>query len=493
MAVTAILDCDCQTGGNDNFGGGFKTTASGTDYSQSTTAHVVIDDVTITGIIHSTTTQLNLTGYTVQNPQDVGNLVQILTGGTAGWYEITTADTVNNRWTVDRSLGVAGTHTTGNMGGCLATPGQMSKLANQSAGGGVRQYLKNGTYTITSTTKSVANGCVIVTGFDSTTGRIGCFIGYNGTHGDNGTKPIIKAGGALGACSLVTAQNGVGFFGANVDNIEVDGSSRASVLGIDLNQGTGTTFGRVLRSYVHHCTTGINIGAGFGSALYCEVTACSTAGISNGSDGAEIVGCYIHGNTAVGINLGNTKADISFCIIASNSGATTDGILSSSTALRVLNCSIYGNGRDGIRITTSAAQNTISIQNCIVTNHTAVGAVGINCTTSAFWGARVWTNAVYNNTTNVSTNFFAMFVEGTVTLSGDPFNNAAGGDFSLNNTASAGALCRNAGTLGTFPGGLSRGYLDIGAVQVGSTGGTGATAMLLGGLITAGATTEIYE
>jgi hypothetical protein len=52
-----------------------------------------------------------------------------------------------------------------------------------------------------------------------------------------------------------------------------------------------------------------------------------------------------------------------------------------------------------------------------------------------------------------------------VTLTGDPFVNAAGGNFALNNTVGAGADCRAAGIPGAFPGGTTTGYLDIGAVQ----------------------------
>jgi hypothetical protein len=63
-------------------------------------------------------------------------------------------------------------------------------------------------------------------------------------------------------------------------------------------------------------------------------------------------------------------------------------------------------------------------------------------------------------------------MEGIV-LTADPFTNAAGGDFSLNNIAGGGALCRAGSVFNAFPGGLTTGFNDIGAVQHEDTGGGG--------------------
>ena len=71
--------------------------------------------------------------------------------------------------------------------------------------------------------------------------------------------------------------------------------------------------------------------------------------------------------------------------------------------------------------------------------------------------------ATYNNTSGAS-HFLDTNVGGVV-LTADPFVNAAAGNFALNATAGGGAACRAAGVLGVFPGALSTGYLDIGAVQ----------------------------
>jgi hypothetical protein len=54
----------------------------------------------------------------------------------------------------------------------------------------------------------------------------------------------------------------------------------------------------------------------------------------------------------------------------------------------------------------------------------------------------------------------------------DPFTNAAGGDFTLNNTAGRGALLRAAGYY-PIAGGSQIGYPDIGAYQHQDSGGGG--------------------
>jgi hypothetical protein len=73
----------------------------------------------------------------------------------------------------------------------------------------------------------------------------------------------------------------------------------------------------------------------------------------------------------------------------------------------------------------------------------------------------------YNNTGgNFSTNFNQDTKTACTVLSGDPFTNAAGGDFSLNNTAGAGALVRDGAAVGAWPGiSTTTAYQDAGAIQ----------------------------
>ena len=123
MALPTALIHECRIGSNDANSGGFRSGGTGTDRTLQTAAHVVVDGATITAVVHTTTTQLTLTGYTVA-ATDVDNTYLIAGGtATAGLYHITAVDIPNNRWTMDRSVGTAAQTSTGNMGGAKATPG----------------------------------------------------------------------------------------------------------------------------------------------------------------------------------------------------------------------------------------------------------------------------------------------------------------------------------------------------------------------------------
>lgn len=81
----------------------------------------------------------------------------------------------------------------------------------------------------------------------------------------------------------------------------------------------------------------------------------------------------------------------------------------------VENCIFYGKGTYGIR------NNNSRVPYCVAGGANAFGA---------------------NSTADKSG---VPNLPGDVALSGDPFTDAANGDFTLNNTAGAGAACRNAG------------------------------------------------
>jgi hypothetical protein len=151
--------------------------------------------------------------------------------------------------------------------------------------------------------------------------------------------------------------------------------------------------------------------------------------------------------------------------IYNNIGAGSDGV--QITTINITGESviffgntIYANGRDGVRIITGFATATI-VNNLLVSN----GGYGIRSVTKAGWGVPVFNcNAFYNNTSGPS--YIAPLGPGSVNLTGDPFVNAAAGNFALNNTAGAGAAIRSQGYIGTSPAGTTVGFLSIGAAQV---------------------------
>src|SRR6185436_10248720 len=123
-------------------------------------------------------------------------------------------------------------------------------------------------------------------------------------------------------------------------------------------------------------------------------------------------------------------------------------------------------GFDAINQTTICA-NCIAENNATTGYRTNVGRITlINC-------------ASYNNTSG-------RYGSGGGTLNGDVnpitgsgsfFTNAASQDFSLNNTAGAGASARAVGFPASFPVGTNLNYHDVGALQHQDSGGGGSTGI----------------
>lgn len=302
MALSSAIVWEVQTGGHSDNGGGFKTGASGTDRSQSTSPHVTIDGATITATVHTTTTQLNISGYTVATA-DVGNIVKI-TGGTAtaGYYEITAVDTGNNRWTLDRSAGSSSQTATGRMGGCSNHPNTIASAVVN----GNKIWIKAGTYN-----RQGSNTYVLQL---ATTGSSGLGIvweGYNSTRGDkpSGTnRPLLDM---ASASTYVLNENNkswnifkfLRFTGATSHGIyNGDGHCAYFACAIYSNGGKGI----------------YNSGWGYTArAFACEIYSNSSDGfLVDGPSGCSFtaVGCYVHDNSGVGI--GQNYAGLNTPLIA---------------------------------------------------------------------------------------------------------------------------------------------------------------------------------
>lgn len=122
------------------------------------------------------------------------------------------------------------------------------------------------------------------------------------------------------------------------------------------------------------------------------------------------------------------------------------------------------NTSNGISITANTSTATLSFTNNIFYHN---GGFGITLNASTPINIEDY-NAFGSNTSGNTNNILNTPGHHDVTLTSDPFVNAAGGNFALN--SSAGASLMNAGFPGTV--GLSTGYLDIGAVQHQAVGGT---------------------
>lgn len=460
MALAATMVWEVRTGGSNNNGGGFKAGAAGTDRSQQDAAHVVFDGTTVKMTSSGTTATVTLTGHTGV-AADVGNVVNV-TGGTnatAGLYEITAASSTT--WTLDRNwCSGAVTNGAGNMGGAFATP---QKAFTAMTVAGQSTWIKSGTYT-------TATGWT----FAFTSGGISDYVvvrGYTSTRGDRSTRPILRA--TAGSFTVVALQASI-----FLDNLEIDGNSQTSIRGV-----AGGDYNGLFDCVVRNCTnSGIVLSTSYTKIARCEVTGCTTSGAAvNGC--TLIEGCYIHDNTVAGIS--GSPYSVIDCVVANNTGASSDGInLTNNFIALVTGNTVHGNGRHGIIV----AYTTMSgpIVNNLITNNGGYGlAFGNSPTNSTSFFFQGNYNAFRSNTSG--SRQYVQAGDHDVTLSADPYTDAAGGDFSLNNTAGGGAACRAAGFPGVFPGGTTTGYRDIGAIQHQDAGGSsGARLVGPSALITPG-------
>lgn len=380
----------------------------------------------------------------------VGGLL-IVTGGTnwiVGTYAVQ-ACTAGVSLTVDRNCTTAaGLAGTAGLGGAFASPG----MAGSVMVAGNDLFVKTGTYTVTSATANIASGCLTTPGAASVT-NLTHAIGYGTVRGD-GTRPTIQSDNVITTFTLIrlTANDWM-------ENLILNGRSSTSSRGVLVASG-GT-------GYIYNCkglnfTNSAFVAAGSVPVTveHCEATTCSTV---QAFLGVSCKRCYSHDNTAGGFSDNSTaQCCFEFNISANNTGSSSDGFNIAGTSCYVNNNTAYGNGRDGFRITPGSGPQ-------ILADNLATGSIagwGIN-QGSAGEQLILRNNATFGNFLGgINTANIVYPGSGNITLTADPFTNAAGGDFSLNATAGGGASCRAAGIPGAFPGlSATVGWLDIGAVQ----------------------------
>lgn len=440
MSLSADTVWEVRTAGNDTNGGGFVTGASGTDYSQQDNANVAGSDISTTdGVGNGTTTFTSATanfGTTI-----VGNIIY-LQGGTgglaAGRYQVT-ARASSTSVTLDRSV-AAGTGITMNIGGAVASLGILGSTTATIPVAGNIIWIKAGTYTITSATPNIANGCF--------SAAITIHIeGYQTTRGDLGTKPLLQASGISTFTMIANSVNGY----HKIANLHLDGA------GLTLSRGIDTR-NQILNCRFQNFTNSAAFSQlGNDITIYnCYATGCS---VQPAFSGFHCVNCVAGNNTCVGfIGIANTYVR---CISHDNAGALIDGFQTVVTSKvgNFINCIAYNNGRDGFRIISDRGGILL---NCIAENN---GGVGFNIVNVPV--VQLSNCAGFNNTGgNVSlgtgkgvVNY--AFVTGTGTF----FTDAPNEDFSLNNVSGGGFGLRGTGLQGTFVNTTTVGYLDIGAAQ----------------------------
>ncbi len=447
MAISANSVFEIRTAGNDTNGGGFVTGAAGVDYSQQNTKNTVGNNISTTDAVGNGTTTISTATGTITSDL-IGNIIYLQGGSgalAAGWYQVLTTPT-GSTFTVDRSV-AAGTGITMNIGGAMASIGGAS-LAGQNIA--TKYWVQSGTYTINSSSANVAGGRFNRAGFS--------LIGYQTVRGDYGTSPIMSVSGISSAAGIIDMDGG-GFCG----NITVDGNGNAALCGFN-----GSSADIFFRSRAQECTAGGFTLTGASRAVACEATTCTTTAGFNVA-AAQLVDCIAFANTIHGF-LSSGADTFVRCISYSNTGASTDGFQHLVGGSKTyVNCVTYANGRDGFRFTNN---DRVFMENCIAEDNTGTG-FNASSTTSPV----VLRNcaAFSNGTDFLLGSGVAVFNIDSVTGSASFFTNPGSGDFSLNNNGGGGAAARAAGYPGVFPGGLTTGYIDIGAAQHQDSGGGGST------------------
>lgn len=450
---------------------GCATTASPTgatwsiDYSQQSSAQFTYTDLASVGA--------GSTCSSVANPfaaQQVGNVINV-TGGTnftAGLYVIASVAlgvaTVVGAAAMTTGAGVSGT---GNLGGALATPGKAGGLMIASN----QIYIKSGTYTIASATANVATGTINApAGIASAPTYI---QGYGSVRGDYGTKPILIANGSITTFTICN-DAGTGVFW---ENLQLDGNSRTSSQGIRTNGGASYIISK-------NCTNhGLSGAAAATSFFFCLAQNC-TGGAALNTGNFYL--CVAIGTIGMGCVL-SAEQTAEGCVSINNSGASGLGFQVASGA-NVVNCLAFGNAQDGFKFTQGIAV-TYAV-NCISVGNSGYGYNAFTAPPTV----RLKNCASYNNTSgNINTSLILQNqIQNFIALTGNPFTNTSGLDFSLNNTTGAGKSLRAAGLPGStastqLPGLSTFSYPDIGPVQHmdagGSSSGTIFQANYSGGLL----------
>jgi hypothetical protein len=217
------------------------------------------------------------------------------------------------------------------------------------------------------------------------------------------------------------------------------------------------------------------------TAISCIAKNSTGTGTSSGGfvhPGTSVAGlrfiyCTANNNAGNGFRVAGTTPVFIGCLAYAN---TQSGFSDAQTTVAYTavhyGCVAHGNTQHGFRSdsTTGGAGSYAGPTNCIAYGNSQYG---FSCATTAMLNngnslLSARNNAVGSNTAGNYQNWATP--EGAITLSADPFVNAAGGDFSLNTTAGGGAALRELGYPSTI--GLTSNYASVGAAEPQATGGT---------------------
>lgn len=217
-----------------------------------------------------------------------------------------------------------------------------------------------------------------------------------------------------------------GATGAVTIGCEVYGCNRSNTLnfcGVSISEESTH-----IRLHVHHCSSGVNAHGVIISA--------------NAGENVTLIDPLIHDNTGNGIK--QTQLD--------HSCHVSGGVIARNGL----------NGADFSLVTVNSNVSNTIFERTIFYGNTGTGLLGRAADFVTAYRCAFGANGTAM--TSVTDDF------NTITLTADPFTNAANGDFRLNNTAGGGALLRaitesHLFDLAAYPTGVATSYADIGPLQ----------------------------
>ena len=442
MTLAATIVWEIQTGGADANGGGYKSDAGTTDYSQQAAAQLTLADGATSGIGVAILTSAT-GGFTAAM---VGSIVHLYTGTnlTDGWFEIT-GYTDTNTVTLDRAPddGVGGVSSADlKVGGALATPGMMSGILSASGVSGMIAYIKAGTYNLSTTSINVSGGPFSLIAYSKQLR----FAGYNTTREDCSadaslTRPKISDN-SQGSATVVRLE-GTWSQRTLVDSLHVDGTDTVTESGIQgLERNYDSAFNCISENI-----------SGQDCFAKTHAAGCYAEGGTIGYSACSSYSCLARTCT-VGFNTGSQPA------INCIADACTQGFQASS-AVQFIRCTAYGCSDEGFE----NSNNRSVCVDCYAGGNTGYGFEGFGMLINCFG---------YSNTAG-NTNNITHDVNFTAITDGEPLTDPSNDDFEPNSTASRGALLRGA-ALAVWE---QTANADIGAVQHADPAGGGGGGLIL--------------
>lgn len=339
MAIGSAVVWEVRPGsGSPNNGGGFKTGATGTDFSQQDTAQVFATDIAIDSVDSS---KISRSGATPFNSSHVGNILNITagTGFSVGRYEIISES--SGILTLDRSAGTAGsTGGTGYLGGAVASIEQIFNVVQP----GNTVWVRYGTDSLTATRTWTA-------------GTILAPISINGYTSTRGDLTIPSAGG-----TWANTHSASGFLDVANKFPIIDCGANACIFG-SFTIVSGLNFiGSRLVNAIAHCA-GSNIVA-FRCKFHNSYASSQSRAIqfsSTSTSGSTTIDCDF---SNVGASGGVVAAFEAAIPVACRFTSTNGGGMSVTSYSFVAHCLFYNFASGQNAIVTSNADRPLVVANC---------------------------------------------------------------------------------------------------------------------------------